>query len=136
MLQFRVLTCLAIAVTFTTACARAQPGRDSVPTFSETAIASRVEQTFAVPNVSVSVNVGKRVHLVLGNVPWSDSTDAVQFDRAFDVARLVWDGYGARTGIDTVSIRTGDVSRAREYEYFFYVKQLTSNRRPTLAVAR
>lgn len=86
-----------------------------------------------------------------GRAPWLDSTAAIRFDRAYDVARLVKDEYGAAAGVDTVTVRAAlapmpqiTVGTAappsggpdRVEEFFFYPAQLTARERPRLGVAR
>jgi len=87
---------------------------------------------FGLAPLTLDVSGGRRVSIEFGHAPWSDSSTAIRFDRAYDVAQLVWERYGAALGIDTISVRRvvpfpGAAAGAppmRSEEFFFYPAQL------------
>jgi hypothetical protein len=92
---------------------------------------------------SIDVRLGQRIAVDFVRTRWADSSANVRFDRSFDVARLLWDSYGATHGIDTISIRSttpgpgGSASSpARVEEFFFYPEQLAARQRPRWGSSR
>jgi hypothetical protein len=93
---------------------------------------------------SLEMRMGQRVSIGFPGRQWADLSDAARFDRAYDVARWVWDSYGAANGIDTISVRlafrapdqASDGAPQRTQEFFFYPEQLAARNRPRLGSAR
>ena len=132
---------VVLALVVTSACARAVSGPPrpaaAVPPDE---LAPLLRAHFGLGPVTVDVWPGRRISVALTHAPWADSSAAVQFDRAYDVACLLWDRYGAASGVDTISVRrTGTDARAAPQqvaEYFFYPRQLTARERPRLGHRR
>ncbi|HET7459067.1 MAG TPA: hypothetical protein VFJ74_15570 [Gemmatimonadaceae bacterium] len=119
---------------------------------STDSLASLLHTRFHLAPIALEIRAGQRVTVGFGRAPWLDSAAAVRFDRAYDVARLVWDEYGSAAGVDTVTVRTalaptpevavgaaasaGEAAPAHMEEYFFYPAQLTARERPRLGTAR
>jgi hypothetical protein len=100
-------------------------------------LGSLIRATFHATPATVEVRHGRRISIGFLPAPWADSSRVVRFDRAYDVARLLWDRYGAAAGVDTISIRSTTPSLyggdpARVEEYFFYPEQLGDRDRPRL----
>jgi hypothetical protein len=106
----------------------------AAPVASSDSLAALVHSRFAVAPIQLELR-RQRALIGLTRAAWADSSDAIQFDRAYDIARLVWDRYGASKGVDTVSVRT-TFTPLRTQEYFFYPEQLTARERPRLGSAR
>jgi hypothetical protein len=116
--------------------ATAQRGRTAA-LVSADSLGSLISATFHATPATVEVRHGRRISIGFLPAPWADSSRIVRFDRAFDVARLLWDRYGAAAGVDTISIRSTTPSPyggdpARVEEYFFYPEQLADRDRPRL----
>ena len=134
------------------ACVRPQPAPTRPAAVASTdSLATLLHARFELAPISLEVHAGQRVTVGFGRAPWLDSAAAVRFDRAYDVARLVWDEYGTAAGVDTVAVRTAlapmpeiaagaaappNAGPDRVEEYFFYPAQLTARERPRLGVAR
>ena len=92
---------------------------------------------------SIVVRLGQRIAVDFRQTRWADSSENVRFDRSYDVARLLWDAYGATHAIDTISVRSiapglggATSSPAHVEEFFFYPEQLTARKRPRLGLSR
>jgi hypothetical protein len=142
-MRHRIATSTGVALTVLAAACAAAGGRpsDTVQRAADVPVDSLgplLRSRFGLRPVTVDVRQGQRVSIGLATAPWTDSAATVRFDRAYDIARLVWDRYGAGTGVDTVSVRevsiTGEVRRTEEY--FFYPRQLTSRERPHFRATR
>jgi len=136
------LTGIVGIVVAISACAHRGAAPAGSAAVSADSVAALLHDRFAVAPITLELRAGQRVSVGIGRAPWADSSEAVQFDRAYDVARLVWDRYGAAEGVDTVSVRTAFVPRdaapgtAGRQEYFFYPSQLTAGERPRLGPTR
>ena len=91
----------------------------------------------------IELRLGQRIAVELTNVPWADSSANVRFDRAYDIARLLWGSYGATHAIDTISVRRitpgpggAESSPAQVEEFYFYPEQLTARQRPRWSHSR
>lgn len=111
------------------------------PALSPDSLVAVIKLRFAVAPTSIETR-SHRTLVGLGNAPWADSSQSVQFARAYDVARLVWERHGAVRSIDTISVRTtfrarnANADESSVQEYFFYPEQLTSRDRPRLGTTR
>jgi hypothetical protein len=92
---------------------------------------------------TLEVRPGQRITVEFTRVPWADSSDAIRFDRAYDVAHLLWTAYGAAHAIDTISVRrltpgpSGPAGApAHVEEFYFYPEQLTARQRPRMSPLR
>ena len=138
-LLFSIATAVGLA-TVTGACAhRAQVAIE--PALSTDSLAAVIKTRFAVAPNRIELR-SHRTLVGLGSAPWADSSQSVQFARAYDVARLVWERHGAARGVDTISVRTSFRTRnantdaSSVQEYFFYREQLTSRDRPRFGATR
>jgi hypothetical protein len=138
--QLSTIAILVGLVTVAGACAhRTQISTGSALSSDSLAAVIRTRFTVALNRIELRSH---RTLIGLGSAPWADSSQGVQFARAYDVARLVWERHGAARGVDTVSVRTtfrarnanADASSAQEY--FFYPEQLSSRDRPRLGATR
>lgn len=136
---FSIATVVSLAAVVG-ACAHRSPVA-TAPALSSDSLAAVIQTRFAASPNRIEVR-SHRTLIGLRSAPWADSSERVQFNRAYDVARLVWERHGAARGVDTISVRT--TFRARNdstdglsvQEYYFYPEQLTSRKRPRLASTR
>jgi hypothetical protein len=97
----RVLSAaLVVAVSAFGACAH-QGTATVAPAASSDSLAALVHSRFAVAPIHLELR-SQRALIGFSRAPWADSSEAVQFDRAYDVARLT-DRY-ARSRVATPSV--------------------------------
>jgi len=137
------LAVLTFAIASIGACARDPLARSVVEPVSGDSLGSLLISRMRLRPHAIELRLGQRIAVEFTRVEWADSSAGVRFDRAYDVARLLWDAYGATHGIDTISVRrTTPVpggaasSPAQIEEFYFYPEQLTARQRPRLGASR
>jgi hypothetical protein len=129
-------TVALVAATAGAATAGAQHARARTPVPIDS-LGPLIRAAFHADPATIEVRQGRRISIGFVREPWADSSRVVRFGRAYDVAQLLWDRYGAAAGVDTISVRTTTPSAygseaARIEEYFFYPEQLTDRERPRI----
>ena len=107
-----------------------------LPTTASDSLLVVLRARFGIAPSEIAIKVDERVDILFDRFPWSSASEEVQFERAYDVAAVVWQSYGAAHGIDTVTVRTTTVihrDSLERREYSFYPSQLTSPEPPVLA---
>jgi len=134
--RMRIGVAFGIAL-FVAACGSRPPEQDP-KLASDDALFVTLKERFGVAPCAVAIRLEERVDITFDRYPWSSASEEAQYDRAYDVARVAWDSYGASHGIDTVTIRTTNIIRRdsiERREYQFLPAQLTSMQRPTMSAA-
>lgn len=106
--------------------------------FATDTLVALLHDRFTKSPISLDLRGSQRASVSFVHAPWEGASDQVQFDRAYDVARFVWDHLGVVGRVDTVSIRTtshGSPDTSRTQVFSFYPKQLTARARPRLGHA-
>ncbi len=134
---------LALAIASIDACVRRPPVPIAVEPVSGDSLGALLVSRMGLRPRAIELRVGQRIAVEFTQVRWADSSAAVRFDRAYDVARLLWDAYGATHAIDTISVRRttpgpggAASSSAQIEEFYFYPEQFTARQRPRLGPSR